>query len=56
MEEKEENSENCYRQKLSFNLYEVCDFLNKNEIKREDIVAIFPKGEKIALIYYGKKG
>lgn len=56
MEEKIGNSENCYRQKLSFNLYEICDFLNKNEIKREDIVAIFPKGEKIALIYYGKKG
>lgn len=42
------------KHKLVHNLFELCDHINKEEITKEDIVSIFSKDGKIAMIYYGK--
>lgn len=50
-----EENKKLYDHKLFVNLFDLCKFLNDENIRKENIMSVFPRGEKIALVYYDKQ-
>lgn len=50
-----EEDKKLYDHKLFVSLFDLCKFLNDGNIRKENIMSVFPRGEKIALVYYDRQ-